>query len=359
MVGDGINAHTKHVHVSVVGSEAFYDDTEPWAIDRVARVTQPPDGIASGRCLNITATVFGGAADRNISAYDQHVITDQECGVALPYRFRNEHRPRVRVTNALTGSFIDCDIVDVGPWNTNDPYWETGARPQAESGIDLSGRTTNYAGIDLTPAAAHAIGIAGKGKVNWQFLEGGIIALPVAKQDSDELIATIKQLTDQLRKNAGITPSTTAKDLTAILPQVQNILKTINVTQQTTASVPSQQQQAAQLKNIFDLINGILNPGGQWQTLGQVNGALGQTIGNLLNGKKTAIGTIGALLTALLGNVPAGTGVADVLAKITPIAGAAGFSGYAMPIFLALTVWGALGKFEKWAQGKSPPTSLK
>jgi hypothetical protein len=30
-------------------------------------------------------------------------------------------------------------------------------------------------------------------------------------------------------------------------------------------------------------------------------------------------------------------------------------SGYAMPVFLALAAWGALGKFEKWAQGTAPP----
>ena len=37
-------------------------------------------------------------------------------------------------------------------------------------------------------------------------------------------------------------------------------------------------------------------------------------------------------------------------AQITPTAltGAAGFSGYAMPIFMALAAWGALGKLEKW-----------
>jgi hypothetical protein len=60
-------------------------------------------------------------------------------------------------------------IVDVGPWNTDDPYWTLGARPQAESGIDHSGRKTNKAGIDLTPAAARALGIPGKALVDWEF----------------------------------------------------------------------------------------------------------------------------------------------------------------------------------------------
>jgi hypothetical protein len=134
-----------------------------------------PSGIPSSLVeANVTATVFGGAGDPNTSAYDNHVITDTELGVALPFHFQGA-RPDVRVTNPATGQSVVCKIVDVGPWNVNDPYWLTGARPQAESGFDLgqvSGgvpRKTNHAGIDLTPAAAKALGIEGKGLVSWQF----------------------------------------------------------------------------------------------------------------------------------------------------------------------------------------------
>ena len=88
--------------------------------------------------------------------------------------------------------------------------------------------------------------------------------------------------------------------------------------------------------------------------LGQVNGALGQTIGNLLDGKKTAIGIAGALLTSLLTQASSGSGaLANVLTQLA--SGVPGLSGYAMPIFLALSAWGALGKLEKWAQGTAPP----
>ncbi len=68
------------------------------------------------------------------------------------------------------GKSVDCSIVDVGPWNINDPYWLRGARPQAESGTDTTGRHTNRAGIDLTPAVAKALGIDGKGTVDWEFI---------------------------------------------------------------------------------------------------------------------------------------------------------------------------------------------
>lgn len=160
--------HTRHVHVPVLGDETLYDDQRKWAIDRVARVKEPLQIPGSNRCMGITATVFGGVGDPNNSAYDGHFITDTALGVALPDRLKS--RPKVRVLNSATGASVDCDIVDVGPWNTNDPYWEKDERPQAESEIDTRGRKTNLAGIDLTPAAARAIGIPGKGKVDWEFV---------------------------------------------------------------------------------------------------------------------------------------------------------------------------------------------
>jgi hypothetical protein len=118
--------------------------------------------------MNITATVFGGKSDPNQSAYENRTITDEEIGVALPARFKGD-RPQVDVVNADNGRRVTAEIVDVGPWNTDDPYWETGARPQAESGKDKKGRTTNKAGIDLTPQCAREIGLSGKGTVNWAF----------------------------------------------------------------------------------------------------------------------------------------------------------------------------------------------
>jgi uncharacterized protein (TIGR02594 family) len=110
----------------------------------------------------ITATMFGGPK----SAYGGP-IDDSSLGVALPFHFTGE-RPRVRVTSKAGA--IECAIVDVGPWNTNDPYWQTSTRPQAESGTDMTGRKTNKAGIDLTLAAAKALQIDGKGLVDWEFV---------------------------------------------------------------------------------------------------------------------------------------------------------------------------------------------
>jgi hypothetical protein len=92
------------------------------------------------------------------------------------------------------------------------------------------------------------------------------------------------------------------------------------------------------------------------QPLGQVNGALGETIGNLLNGKKTAVGVGGALITSLLAAVtssPSAGGLAGLFGTIA--SSVPGLSQFALPVFLATTAWGVLGKFEKWAQGTAPP----
>ena len=106
------------------------DEIHPWPIEPRAKVSAPAQVRPAGRYTGITATVFGGSSEFKRSDYDGHVITDDELGVALPFRFGGT-RPTVRVFNPVNGASVVCDIVDVGPWNGNDPYWETGGRPQA------------------------------------------------------------------------------------------------------------------------------------------------------------------------------------------------------------------------------------
>ena len=123
-----------------------------------------------GRQTDIIASVFGGEDDYNVSAYDESKVLDDEAlYIALPDRFEGT-RPKVLVTNADTGAAVVADIEDVGPWNIDDPYWKTGTRPQAETGTDTTGRKTNGAGIDLSPALAAALGIDGMGTVHWEFV---------------------------------------------------------------------------------------------------------------------------------------------------------------------------------------------
>jgi N-acetylmuramoyl-L-alanine amidase len=119
--------------------------------------------------MDITASVFGGASDYNVSAYDEtKVLNDTDLYIALPDRFEGQ-RPTVHVYNPDNNKHETATIEDVGPWNIDDPYWLTGQRPQAETGTDETGRTTNGAGIDLSPALAAALDIDGMGKVHWRF----------------------------------------------------------------------------------------------------------------------------------------------------------------------------------------------
>jgi uncharacterized protein (TIGR02594 family) len=137
-----------------------------------AAVTAPSGPPASSdvfkRYSNIVATQFGGAGDEQPVAYsDVKPGWPDRPGVALPFRFASP-RPGVRVWK--DGKSVDCPIVDVGPWypsirGPSDPYWTTGTRPRAEADD-----ATNQAGIDLTPAAARAIGLNGKGYVSWDFI---------------------------------------------------------------------------------------------------------------------------------------------------------------------------------------------
>ena len=85
----------------------------------------------------------------------------------------------------------------------------------------------------------------------------------------------------------------------------------------------------------------------------QVNGAFGETIGRLLDGRKTAFGILGTLATFLLGGA---SGVPVLNATnagtiIGPILQAVGVSSpVLLPITIALTAWGVLGKVDKWVK---------
>lgn len=357
----GTNAHEKHVHVSVVDVPALYDDTQPWSVDVLAKTSALPAAPAIGQFhfSNIVATVFGGHADPNTSAYDGHLIDDHEIGVALPSRFFGG-RPKVRVTNPATRKAVECSIVDVGPWNTNDPYWETNGRPQAESGTDMSGRRTNLAGIDLTPGAAVALGIAGKGKIDWEFVASTAAAPQAAAglASQPQMIPLLVTLLQALAKNGGRKMPIPAEDVSALLQQILKLLSATPVAPTPVAAPAPRPASEADdaMKRIIDLIAGVIVPAVSGKPpLGQVNGALGQGIGSALDGKKTAIGIFGSLLSTILPALTAAPTAAlpggGLLSGILPTALGASLPGVGLPIFLAMTAWGILGKVEKWNQG--------
>lgn len=242
--------------------------------------------------------MFGGSADQDEkSAYDGHRIDDVELGVALPFRFAGP-RPQVRVTNRASGKSVVCNIVDVGPWNINDPYWEKGARPQAESGTDMRGRRTNGAGIDLTPGAARAISIPGKGVVDWEF-----VGAAQGPQPNAQALLPIVALLQKFVKDGAIKMPLPANDISAIIQLLLKVAQGQNAAPGSVvppAPAPALDP-ADPTKQLIDEILKLVLPQvtKQIPQLGQVNGALGQTIGELLNGKKTAIGLFGTLASWL------------------------------------------------------------
>jgi peptidoglycan hydrolase-like protein with peptidoglycan-binding domain len=167
--------------------------------------------------------------------------------------------------------------------------------------------------------------------------------------------ATLAAIDRKLRFGGGGIPS----GPTEITAWLERLVRLIERLKTPTTPVPAPgSQQPEQLRKALELL-AILVPGagGKSAPLGQVNGALGETLGKLLNGKKTAIGVIGTALTAILSNVPAGTGLGDVLTMLTPTA-LTPAAPFTLPIFLALSAWGVLGKFEKWNQGTAPPPRI-
>lgn len=77
----------------------------------------------------------------------------------------------VRVINPLTDKRAIAVVLDVGPWNEHDDDYVFGdARPQAESGIDTTGRPTNHAGIDLSEKVWKKLGMVDNSNVEWEFV---------------------------------------------------------------------------------------------------------------------------------------------------------------------------------------------
>ena len=143
---------------------------------------------------------------------------------------------------------------------------------------------------------------------------------------------------------------TSVGDIIMVLEKVLPLLKAIQ-NQQTGTQVPENAPTQpttpqAELEKILEIIKVFTGKDGI-PPLDQVNGALGETIGTMLNGKKTAIGTIGALLTTLLTQAPQ---LSTALGGIIGLGAATPVAPVVLPIFLALTGWGVLGKLEKWTQ---------
>jgi N-acetylmuramoyl-L-alanine amidase len=137
----------------------------------------PPDAIPSYQ-QNIIATVFNGNGSNGAYGIPIPPASSPALYLALPWKDQaNKGRP-ARVINPATGQEAVGLLWDLGPWFTDDNYPQLQERPLAETLHAAGqpcprgpnkGKVPNGAGIDLSPALAAAVGISGKGLVNWQW----------------------------------------------------------------------------------------------------------------------------------------------------------------------------------------------
>ena len=181
-------------------------------------------------------------------------------------------------------------------------------------------------------------------------LAAGPMQLPT---DLSQVFQRLQNLEQTLQPST-TNVSTPTNDPVSLVERVVSILQKVNPKPVTTTPIAGPPP-VDQLKQAVDLLTAILGKGGT-PPLGQVNGALGETIGNLLNGKKTALGISVATITSMLAGVtssPDAGGLAGLLGTVAT--SVPGLSKFALPLSLAIAAWGVLGKFEKWNQGTAPP----
>ncbi|MGH3846452.1 MAG: hypothetical protein ACRDS0_34315, partial [Pseudonocardiaceae bacterium] len=148
-----------------------------------------PDDPAQGRALTYPVYATRGGRPVGGRTANGHVTQPSDHFVALPSRRalspNGSHRYSVRVGNPRTGRSEVAPVWDIGPWNSNDDYWNPSSQreawqdvpqgtPQAQAahqdgyhgGRDGSGRhVTNPAGIDLADGTFAAIGMTHSGVV--------------------------------------------------------------------------------------------------------------------------------------------------------------------------------------------------
>lgn len=102
------------------------------------------------------------------------VIKPDSMFVALPHRSALGRMVEVRYRDRA----IVVPVLDVGPWNIDDDYWERDARPASERGRGYYRTPVNRAGIDLSDAVFAALGLPDNDEVDWRFVHRGHVALP-------------------------------------------------------------------------------------------------------------------------------------------------------------------------------------
>jgi len=101
------------------------------------------------------------------------VIRRDSMFVALPHPRALGRSVEVRYGDRV----VVVPVLDVGPWNVADAYWERNARPAAEQGRGTYRTPVNRAGIDLSDAVFAALGMRDNDDVEWRFVHRGFVPL--------------------------------------------------------------------------------------------------------------------------------------------------------------------------------------
>lgn len=223
----------------------------------------------------------------------------------------------------------------------------------------------------------------------------GIVGTPLATEQPQKIPATDHVGVDQMSTTANQpTPQAASSDLAILLTRAVELIQLVQglrardsagATPVSAAASPGEKTDslAATLKSLAAVVSQLgekpddktaeteitaANPktdeSKDEPPLTPVNAALGETVGKMLNGRKTGIGIVGLLATTLLPILyppaaPVIAGVQTVLntggelttEAVTNSGGPSALStivGAAAPVFTALTGWGVLGKVEKW-----------
>jgi hypothetical protein len=121
----------------------------------------------------------------------QHVLATREGDIGFLTSTRMRIRPESRFValphpRAL-GRLVEVryheravvvPVLDVGPWNVDDAYWERDAQPASERGKGVYRKPSNTAGIDLSDRVFAELGLRDNDIVEWRFVREGYMPLP-------------------------------------------------------------------------------------------------------------------------------------------------------------------------------------
>ncbi|HEY0253885.1 MAG TPA: hypothetical protein VGC41_20285 [Kofleriaceae bacterium] len=152
--------HVSHWRSYLLGALAtaflvwrFYDSRKPGSWQRVLATREGDIGL-------VTSTMMRIKPDSRF--------------VALPHRKALGKLVEVRHGDRT----VVVEVLDVGPWNIDDAYWDTDARPASERGRGAYRTPSNTAGIDLSDPVFAELGMKDNDIVEWRFVRRGFTVLP-------------------------------------------------------------------------------------------------------------------------------------------------------------------------------------